>query len=233
MTVSDTVAPTITVTGSTSQTITVGDSYTDAGATATDACDSTITVTSAGSVDTATIGTYTITYSARDDSNNSASQQTRTVTVQAASDTTEDDTNQDETEETEETESGDAVVTTNGKFLVVTVDGVTIDRLKIGKTVLKPKYYELRIKSLYKRYQTVVVLAARKSVAKLIVVRLTTNNQLKKKVVKKITFQERKPLKLSVKRQTKRIIARVGKGDEAVRVRYRLTKAGKLKLVVL
>jgi hypothetical protein len=62
-----------------------GDSYTDAGATATDNVDSSVTVTSSGSVNTAVPGTYTITYNATDAANNSATPVTRTVTVSAPS----------------------------------------------------------------------------------------------------------------------------------------------------
>jgi len=81
----DTTAPVITRTGNASIVVAWGDSYTDAGATATDNVDSSVTVTSSGSVNTAVPGTYTITYSARDAANNNATQVTRTVTVSAPS----------------------------------------------------------------------------------------------------------------------------------------------------
>ena len=61
----DIVAPVITLTGNATVTIELGAIYTDAGATATDLSGD-ITVTTSGTVDTSTVGTYTITYSATD-----------------------------------------------------------------------------------------------------------------------------------------------------------------------
>ncbi|NBU69200.1 MAG: DUF5011 domain-containing protein, partial [Verrucomicrobia bacterium] len=56
-------------------------SYTDAGASATDNVDSTVTVNSNGTVDPTTPGTYTITYDAMDVAGNAAATVTRTVVV--------------------------------------------------------------------------------------------------------------------------------------------------------
>ena len=75
VTVVDTTAPIITVLSGT-DTIQQGVSWTDAGATS----DGGETVTTSGTVDTATIGTYTITYSATDTASNTGTA-TRTVTV--------------------------------------------------------------------------------------------------------------------------------------------------------
>ena len=55
VTVVDTTAPVVTVTGDTSVTVELGSTYTDAGATA----DGGETVTTSGSVDVNTVGTYT------------------------------------------------------------------------------------------------------------------------------------------------------------------------------
>jgi len=77
--VADTTAPVITINGSDVSLVT-GMSYTDAGATAVDNVDGEVTVVTTGTVDTATAGVYTITYSAVDAAGNSA-QKTRTVTV--------------------------------------------------------------------------------------------------------------------------------------------------------
>ena len=71
----DDTAPVISVTSGT-DTVELGATWTDAGATA----DGGETVTTSGSVDTSTVGTYTITYSATDASGNTSSE-TRTVTV--------------------------------------------------------------------------------------------------------------------------------------------------------
>ena len=75
VTVVDTTAPVISVTSGT-DTVELGATWTDAGATA----DGGETVTTSGTVDTSTVGTYTITYSATDASGNTSSE-TRTVTV--------------------------------------------------------------------------------------------------------------------------------------------------------
>ena len=81
----DTTAPVITRIGSASINVAWGASYTDAGATATDNVDGSVTVTPSGSVNTAVPGIYTITYNARDAANNNAAAVTRTVTVSAPS----------------------------------------------------------------------------------------------------------------------------------------------------
>ena len=78
----DTTKPVITITGGATATVVQNTTYTDAGATATDDVDGTVTVTSTGTVDTSTVGDYTITYTAIDSANNTTSA-TRTVTVEA------------------------------------------------------------------------------------------------------------------------------------------------------
>ena len=78
----DTTAPVITVVGSLSLTIEQGSSYEDSGARATDAVNGTVTVTTSGAVADA-VGEYRLTYTATDDSGNTATA-TRTVTVVAA-----------------------------------------------------------------------------------------------------------------------------------------------------
>ena len=79
----DTTAPVITVTGDNPATTELGDTYTDAGATATDSDGPTvenITVVTSGTVDTDTLGEYTLTYTATDRADNVATA-TRTVNV--------------------------------------------------------------------------------------------------------------------------------------------------------
>ena len=79
----DTTAPVITLTGDASITLEVGDTYTEQGATATDNYDTTVTVVIGGdTVDTSTVGTYTVTYDATDANNNAATQVIRTVNVE-------------------------------------------------------------------------------------------------------------------------------------------------------
>lgn len=82
----DTIAPVITLNGSSSVTIGTsvqGASYTDAGATAHDARDGDISssITTTGSVDISEAGTYTITYNVSDTAGNAAESVTRTVNV--------------------------------------------------------------------------------------------------------------------------------------------------------
>lgn len=80
----DVTAPIITLTGDAAVTIEVGETYTDAGATATDNRDGNLTssIIVGGSVDTSTVGSYVLTYNVTDAAGNSAAQVTRTVTVQ-------------------------------------------------------------------------------------------------------------------------------------------------------
>jgi Domain of unknown function (DUF5011)/Putative Ig domain len=81
----DTTPPTITVLGTNPLSLTVGTSYTEAGATCVDNKDPSCTVVTAGTVNTATVGTYTVTYTATDAAGN-VSSVTRTVNVVAAAD---------------------------------------------------------------------------------------------------------------------------------------------------
>jgi hypothetical protein len=84
----DGIGPVITRNGLATINLTVGDSYTDAGATAADAIDGSVTVTPSGTVDTSVAGTYTVTYNASDAAGNAATSVTRTVIVAAASGST-------------------------------------------------------------------------------------------------------------------------------------------------
>jgi hypothetical protein len=84
----DIVAPVITLTGSDTINVTLGDAFTDPGATATDNVDGDITtsiVVSGDTVDVNTAGTYTIIYNVSDAAGNPATEVTRTVTVAAPS----------------------------------------------------------------------------------------------------------------------------------------------------
>lgn len=82
----DTVKPVITLLGLATVGITVGGTYTDAGATASDNVDGDITsrIVKTGSVDTNTIGSYVITYDVSDTAGNAATQVARAVVVSAA-----------------------------------------------------------------------------------------------------------------------------------------------------
>ena len=79
----DTTVPVITLAGNASENFAVGSSYTDPGATATDNYDGDISniISTTGSVDSSTVGTYTITYDVIDSQGNNAITETRTVNV--------------------------------------------------------------------------------------------------------------------------------------------------------
>ena len=76
----DMLPPTITLNGASSITVELGGTFTDPGASATDLKDGALSVSVSGTVDTSTVGSYTVTYSATDAAGNSASV-TRTVNV--------------------------------------------------------------------------------------------------------------------------------------------------------
>ena len=78
--VADTAAPVITLTGAASINHEQGTSYVDTGATATDAVDDSVEVVITGTVNAATAGTYTLTYTATDQAGNISST-TRTLVV--------------------------------------------------------------------------------------------------------------------------------------------------------
>ncbi|MCX6788062.1 MAG: DUF5011 domain-containing protein [Candidatus Kaiserbacteria bacterium] len=87
----DTTAPVVTLTGAAAMQITVGDAFTDPGATAADDVDGSLTanIVVTGAVDTATAGLYTLTYTATDAAGNHGSvSRVVTVAAPAASTTT-------------------------------------------------------------------------------------------------------------------------------------------------
>ena len=85
----DNTPPVIELDGSATITITVDGTYNEQGAVCDDDVDPDKPATVGGqTVDTGTAGTYTITYDCTDTSNNAATQVTRTVTVEAATDNT-------------------------------------------------------------------------------------------------------------------------------------------------
>ena len=82
----DSIAPVITLLGDATVSIEVGDTYIDAGATAKDNYDGDITsnIVTVSNVDTAIIGSYTVTYDVTDVNGNAADTVTRIVTVEDA-----------------------------------------------------------------------------------------------------------------------------------------------------
>ncbi|MBG0765022.1 MAG: DUF5011 domain-containing protein [Tissierellales bacterium] len=83
--VEDTEPPVITLLGENPMNLTVGDTFTDPGATAVDNVDGDLTesiVVGGDTVDTSTAGTYVITYNVSDAAGNAAEEVTRTVNVE-------------------------------------------------------------------------------------------------------------------------------------------------------
>ena len=82
----DTTLPVITLLGDNPATIEAGDTYTDAGATATDTYDGDVTssIFTVSTVNTAIVGVYTVTYNVSDASGNAAVELIRTVNVEDA-----------------------------------------------------------------------------------------------------------------------------------------------------
>lgn len=81
VTVVDTTAPVITLNGANTLTVECHTSFTDPGATASDSCDAGVPVGVSGAVNANVVGSYTLTYTASDDSGNAAAPVTRTVNV--------------------------------------------------------------------------------------------------------------------------------------------------------
>ena len=84
--IEDSIAPVITLLGDATVSIEVGDTYIDAGATAKDNYDGDITsnIVTVSNVDTAIVGSYTVTYDVSDANENAAATVTRLVTVEDA-----------------------------------------------------------------------------------------------------------------------------------------------------
>jgi hypothetical protein len=80
VTVSDTLPPTISLVGASAVSVGTDATYTDAGSSATDSVDGSVSVTVTGSVNTSATGSYTLTYTATDSAGNT-SVTTRAVTV--------------------------------------------------------------------------------------------------------------------------------------------------------
>ncbi|WP_083476273.1 GEVED domain-containing protein [Lacinutrix mariniflava] len=85
--VADTVKPVITRTGSATINLTVGDTYSELGATATDNIDGNLTssIVTTGTVNTNSAGTYTRNYNVGDAAGNAANQVSRSIVVSPAS----------------------------------------------------------------------------------------------------------------------------------------------------
>ncbi len=82
----DTSSPVITLIGESSITLTLGDIFIDPGTKVTDNVDTSLVADAVGIVNTSTVGTYTVTYTATDAAGNESTA-TRTITFAEATDT--------------------------------------------------------------------------------------------------------------------------------------------------
>jgi hypothetical protein len=120
----DTIAPVITLNGENPTNVTVGETYHDAGATATDNIDGTVDVITKNPVDTNTLGSYTVTYTATDNAGN-LSNLTRTVNVVPSE-------NENEDEESS-VDNGITIVGSNTKYTSI---NSAIDAASAGDTII-------------------------------------------------------------------------------------------------
>lgn len=117
-TIQDTTGPVITLGGTATTTVAIGNTFTDLGATATDAVDGSVTPVKTGTVDTNVAGTYTLTYTATDAHSN-VSSKTRDVVVSATEVGVTTTTNGDGTETGLQTNAATSTATGSGVTMTV------------------------------------------------------------------------------------------------------------------
>ncbi|MBQ0788523.1 MAG: DUF5011 domain-containing protein [Oceanihabitans sp.] len=150
--VADTEKPVITLTGNATINLTVGDTYNEQGATATDNIDGNLTssIVTTGTVNTNTAGTYTRNYNVSDAAGNAANQVSRSIVVSPASSGTTDVTlsitfdNYPEETSWTITDGSSAVVASGGTY-GSQADGATLNI----NTELPAGCYSLTIKDTY------------------------------------------------------------------------------------
>lgn len=251
VTVADTTAPTVTVTGDNPGYVSLNATYTDAGATVADTCDTTVSVVTTNPVDTTTAGDYTVTYTSTDASGNTTTA-TRTVTVVAAiTEVTQDEDGslvvEDEEGNTttlepfpgetdytfEVTDDDERIVVTNGKFVRVFVNGTRVAQKKINQKKLRSRFVTLTVKKLYraKSYEAIMVMLAKPHTGKVNHIRLTAANTLKKYHHKQVEITDRRPGSIKVKAPKHRFITRFGNGSKRVKSTWKVTPKGALKAI--
>ncbi|WP_299876625.1 immunoglobulin-like domain-containing protein [uncultured Cocleimonas sp.] len=114
----DLTPPVITLQGVNPVSIPQGSVYTDEGATAIDDVDGAVTVSTSGTVNTAVVGTYTITYNAEDDAGNSTSKTREVNVIKAAPEETPDVV-------VENTDTTAPVIAINGESSITLTTGAT------------------------------------------------------------------------------------------------------------
>ncbi|MBI2415509.1 MAG: DUF5011 domain-containing protein [Candidatus Kerfeldbacteria bacterium] len=200
----DSTAPTLTLLGDETITLIVGDSYTEAGATAVDDIDGDVTaniVIDSSAVNTAVPGTYLVTYTATDLSNNSSTAERtievlkiggKLIKVKKRDNGTIKLTYANGTTETINPFSGKKKFTyvistnqhrllvTNGQVLKVYEDGDMVDHSTIGSTSGTKRV--LKLKDFYNDNTDDIILAvSHNNQVTITTVQLTKNNKLKHK----------------------------------------------------
>lgn len=135
----DSIAPVISLSGSATMYIQKDHVFSDPGATATDDLDGTVNVTSSGSVNTATVGTYTITYTAKDNAKNTDTK-TRVIYVVDFAGTYTNSENCDQSGTNSGSSTISASSTTNNRILVgnFALASVTVNGDVSGTTITIP-----------------------------------------------------------------------------------------------
>ncbi len=135
----DITAPTITLIGNNTLNINIGSAYEEQGANVLDNFDNGLIVVISGSVDTSTLGSYTITYDAQDSSGNQANSITRTVNVvdtTAPIITLIGDAEVNVPYQTEYTEQGVTIADNVDTDLSVVITG-SVDTTKLGSYIVE------------------------------------------------------------------------------------------------
>lgn len=252
----DTTDPTVILTGASTVTLQQGDDYTERSATGSDDCDSSVTITRSGSVDTTTPGEYVLTYTGTDDSDNSDGA-TRTVIVESLGDVeslTRLSNNRvrleystGETRTFEVFSRGSAkpkavlsvdrerIVAMNKKAKKIRVlNAFTGEILTSKRLNSKPQHKaRLKVKKLYrnKPYDSVIIATTRNERGRIIVYRLTSNDTLTKKKRTNVTITDNTRVRIQIKRAKKRFITTFGTRNSSTRNVWKIKRRGGLLMV--
>lgn len=247
VTVQDTTKPAITLIGDSTLNIYQYTTYTDPGVTAADACygDLTTNIQTVSTVDTNTVGTYTVTYSVSDASNNIADTATRTINVleKIVSSVAEPDNTQitvtynDGTTQTFVLSVSVAAVSTDNKRVIVlnktgkklkVLDAFTGETLAL-KTINKKKQTAPKLKVFnYKSdaKDEIVVASKQGKTLRTTALSLTSADNLKNKNTKTKDNISAKTIKITRKNSTLTI-----KHKTTILAKYKITAKAKLKKI--
>ncbi len=251
VTVRDTIDPTITLKGDSAVTLAVGEQYNDKGIdTVSDVCDTTLNianVTTESLVNSNVPGEYNLNYEIIDAAGNIGNT-TRLVTVKAKRIvslsrnknrlllTYFDGTTAAirpfnyQTNFLARLASDDQrLLVTNGRLVKVYLGSAFYDKAVVQKQ--KPNHYTIDAAQFYDDYDTVAVLTARASAAKLAVWRLTAKSKLTSSVKRNFSIIRSDNPRLDLTVKTKRFQTTIGNDDDSVTHWWELNKKGQLKLL--